>query len=524
MMMPPPEFNSRVLVIDDEDSVRDSFGFALGQTAPRSQKLEDLASDLFDDDIPSRPTSTYASIEFELDVASTGREGFAKVEKALAEGRPYAVLFVDMRMPGWNGLETVEHVRRVDPRCEIIFVTAYSDQPVDMIVQKVGANVGYFLKPFATDEVKQMATKAVIDWNKAREMERLLQTLSSVDAEVDDIEELLGYLLGQLCLWLGTESGALVQLEAKGKARLRVGRGSFLASVDLNDIAASLNGEPVDKPIVRDEYLVLPIREFGFAVAVPGTAILTPERIYLLRVFLEHASLSIRNSETRIELARARRLATIGEALGCIVHDIRGPIGNVQLIVDYLKRGDTSLYEPDEAFDFIERSLVQVEATVNDTLDYVRGRMTVEPQDVELAPALAKSLTLIAFELERRGVRVRNALPKGLRAHVDVYPLVRALRNLAVNACDALYGAENPWVEIGARVAEETGVVVWVADNGPGIPDAVSATLFEPFVTAGKAKGTGLGLAVVRLITQAHGGTITVRSGDGGTRFELHLP
>lgn len=528
----PLEFNTRVLVIDDEDSVRDSFKFALGRATPRSQRLHDAAADLFDDDLPDRLSSPYTEMQLELDTARTGREGYAKVEQAVNEERPYAVLFVDMRMPGWDGLQTVEHIRRIDPRCEIIFVTAYSEQPLDKIVQTVGPNVGYFLKPFASAEVKQMATKAIIDWNKAREMERLLHTVTSLDGEVVNMEKLLGYLLGELCLWMGTDSGALVQMR-DGGVHVRAGRGKFNKDDDMTDLAALLAEVVDDQPVVRREWVILPIKEFGFAVIIPGDTVLTPERMFLLRLFIEHASLTIRNSEARRELARTRRLAAVGEALGCVVHDIRGPLGNAQLLIEYLARGDEQLYSTEEAFEMLKRSLIQVEATVNDTLDCVRGTMIVDKREVALAAELHQPLKLIGFGLQRRGITLDVQIPDELRAFVDPLPLVRALRNLATNASEALRSGPNviarPRIEIGARPAgggDPDGVrtVIWVADNGPGIPEEVRANLFEAFATSGKSSGTGLGLAVVRLVAEVHGGTVEVLSDDTGTRFELYIP
>jgi signal transduction histidine kinase len=68
-------------------------------------------------------------------------------------------------------------------------------------------------------------------------------------------------------------------------------------------------------------------------------------------------------------------------------------------------------------------------------------------------------------------------------------------------------------------------VNIRVVDNGPGIPDAIASTLFEPFVSHGKQKGTGLGLTVVQNVMQQHGGTAAVeRTGPDGTSFLLHFP
>jgi two-component system NtrC family sensor kinase len=168
------ETNSRILVIDDEEVVRDSIRLILGSRPPNNQELEAFAADLFED-LPPNPRPASALLEFTVDEAPNGKAGLELVRTALAANRPYAAIFVDMRMPGWDGIETVQHIRQIDKQAEIVFVTAYSDSTIEEVVERAGPNVGYHLKPFAPEEIKQIATKAVHDWNKLRRLERLIR-------------------------------------------------------------------------------------------------------------------------------------------------------------------------------------------------------------------------------------------------------------------------------------------------------------------------------------------------------------
>lgn len=517
-----PELNTRILIIDDEESVRDSFVQALSPRRPGDDKLSASAAALFGEPAREVPMSEIG-IEFTVDIVENGRKGRALVEAALAEEWPYAVIFTDMRMPGWDGLQTAEHIRQIDPRCEIIFVTAYSDHSVETLSARVGANVGYFLKPFAVGEVKQMATKGVIDWNKAREMERFLETVTNLDGQTADIEELLRYFLGQLCLWMSTDSGALVELESSGSLRLRLGRGRLGDQATLDRVVSSMPALPDGEPSVGDGVIVFPIKEFGYAVAMTERRLVTPDRLYLLRAFLEHASLAIRNSETRAELARSRRLAAMGEALGRAVHDIRGPLGNAMLLLEFLRTDDIEPYTPEKLFELLEKSLQDTKAVINDTLEYIRGQAKLEKRRVELASALGRSIEMLGLELQSESIPLRASIPDELSASVDASVLGRALRNLVTNAGAALQGTPDPWIEIGAE-PDGDGVCLWVSDNGPGIPEKIRDRVFEPFVTASKPGGTGLGLAIVKQVIEAHDGAITVRSSSEGTRFEIRLP
>jgi len=167
------ELNTRILVIDDEIEVRDSITLILSPSSLRDNQIQHFASDLFDDAPPAYVTP-YERVEFTVDQAANGAAGVELVRAAVAANRPYAVAFVDIRMPGWDGLETVQHIRRFDLSVEVIFLTAYCDHTIEEIIHQAGPQVGYHLKPFAPDEIKQIATRAVYNWGKLKRMERLI--------------------------------------------------------------------------------------------------------------------------------------------------------------------------------------------------------------------------------------------------------------------------------------------------------------------------------------------------------------
>ena len=208
-------FNTRVLVIDDDENVRNSFRGIL--SPPDSGlnatfELEKISSALFDEDkppslIPSKRSS--ATFNFEYDEAANGRQGYEMVGKSIEEKRPYAAIFVDMRMPGWDGLETVQHLREIDTRAEIIFVTAYSDHSIEEIVTAVGTNISYHCKPFSAEEIEQIATKAVYEWNKTRSLEELIMSISRLRGQHWEMDALLENILQQVSYLLGTHSALI---------------------------------------------------------------------------------------------------------------------------------------------------------------------------------------------------------------------------------------------------------------------------------------------------------------------------
>lgn len=157
--------NSRILVIDDEEIVRSSIREILCPRVNKNESLLEASNALFGNAavVAARPENI---IHFHVDEAPSGELGYARVKEAVEAGRPYAVVFLDMRMPGWDGLHTAKRIREIDEKVELYFITAYSDYSIDEITSVAGMNVGYSLKPFSREEVRQMALKGVFEWNR----------------------------------------------------------------------------------------------------------------------------------------------------------------------------------------------------------------------------------------------------------------------------------------------------------------------------------------------------------------------
>jgi signal transduction histidine kinase len=157
----------RILIIDDNTAIHDDFRKIL---CPRQETSESdaLASSLFDEE-PAAPAPTPS---FEMDSAWQGQEGLEKVRKAMDEKRPYALAFVDGRMPpGWDGVETIVHLWKAHPELQVVICTAYSDYTWEEIVQRVGQSDSLVIlkKPFDTVEVLQLAHAMTKKWALSRE-------------------------------------------------------------------------------------------------------------------------------------------------------------------------------------------------------------------------------------------------------------------------------------------------------------------------------------------------------------------
>jgi two-component system sensor histidine kinase/response regulator len=156
--------NRRILVVDDMPAMHLDFRKSLASAATAAD-LDQFESELFGD---SRPA--IADEGYEIDSAYQGLEGLEKVTSALQQGRPYAMAFVDMRMPpGWDGVETIERLWQVDPQLQVVICTAYSDHPWEEVLRRLDVQDRLLIikKPFDLIEVSQLARMLTAKWGLA---------------------------------------------------------------------------------------------------------------------------------------------------------------------------------------------------------------------------------------------------------------------------------------------------------------------------------------------------------------------
>jgi signal transduction histidine kinase len=237
------------------------------------------------------------------------------------------------------------------------------------------------------------------------------------------------------------------------------------------------------------------------------------------------------------------------ELLGAISHELRSPLGRARIALeiarDRIADGEAPLPEgPSEArdptqdtrrprspapqLDTIEAQLVEVDAILGDLLEITRaGLADLRKENLDLAPWLA---ALVAKEPSPPAIELDTTDGANAHASIDSALLARAVHNLLENARVHGHPGDAPLV---VRIALRAGkVTITVRDRGPGFAPDFLARAFEPFVRGdpsrartGRAGGTGLGLALVRRIAEAHGGTAFARNADDtGAEVGIELP
>jgi signal transduction histidine kinase len=220
------------------------------------------------------------------------------------------------------------------------------------------------------------------------------------------------------------------------------------------------------------------------------------------------------------ELERRRRLASLGELAAGVAHEVRNPLGAIQLYSELLKRECGRLAPALALIEKIEDGVRAIDGVVQDTLALAPRGCKLRRCDVRRLAGEIEEHCRVA--LETRGIRLETlAGPRELHVQADEDALRRVLINLVTNAAEA----SPP----GARVqltAERAGahVEITVLDSGPGLAPELLDKIFDPFFTT-KPRGTGLGLTIAHRLVEAHGGELRADNRpEGGARFAVRLP
>ncbi len=192
--------NHRILVIDDNQAIHADFRKILTPAKTATDDLDAAEASLFGD----APTPLTLP-EFQIDSAYQGQEGFALIEQSLRDGHPYAMAFVDVRMPpGWDGVETTKKIWEIYPNLQVVICTAYSDYSWDEMLKKFGYSDRLVIlkKPFDNIEVLQLAISTTEKWRlhqqaklQLDEMEQMVRErtaeLQDANAELSQTNQLL---------------------------------------------------------------------------------------------------------------------------------------------------------------------------------------------------------------------------------------------------------------------------------------------------------------------------------------------
>lgn len=247
--------NNRVLIVDDQAEIHDDFAEMLtDQTGTRASDDAAMAFTRGRTEVPHADRAVFP--DFELSHALNGAEACAHVEKAWGSDRPFALAFVDVRMPpGMDGVETIQRIRETDRDIEIVIMTAYSDRSFDDIVRSAEPlhKTLYVRKPFYREEIQQIAVCLVGKWNVERSLAIRSREISSSNRTLKAV--------------LDATEDAMVMYEASGRvafANRRFEELCGLGEADLRGMPPEALAAKLDERFRRPRAADV---DMGFAVA-----------------------------------------------------------------------------------------------------------------------------------------------------------------------------------------------------------------------------------------------------------------
>ena len=242
----------------------------------------------------------------------------------------------------------------------------------------------------------------------------------------------------------------------------------------------------------------------------------------VLSNFTKSVTRRLRNNNQRFieEMMRNERLALIGTTISSIVHDMNNPIGCILGACEII-HGTSKDELTGQMAGLIREAVDKMETMTRELIDFSRGHTQLNLQSVSLGEFMrgldqdfAKCRTRVDVQIE--------ILYDG-KMNVDRHRLLRVFGNLIRNAREAMKEGDGHVLRLIVKRVDSF-VRFAVTDTGHGIPAELLPRIFEPFVTHGKSNGTGLGLAISKAVIETHGGTISVKSSNKGTIFEIDLP
>lgn len=458
--------NRRVLIVDDTHAiVQDFYKILSSQSA---NELADMEAQLFGQKLTD---SKHQSIEFELDCAYQGKEALEKVTQAMADKKPYALAFVDVRMPpGWDGIQTIEHLWQVDPDLQIVICTAYSDYTWQETFDRLGNsdNLLILKKPFEDIEVLQMANAMVQKWNSTAQAQ---WKMNQLEALVQQRTERIAAQNRQL------ED----KIDELNQTRAQLIQSEKLAAI--GQLAAGIAHE-INNPMGFVHSNLDVLAGYADAIAQISTA---------CEQLQQTSSQGKDTTFERENLSRLKReldFAYILEDLPQLIQEALGGAARVKEIVADLK-------------------------------DYSHMKQ------VEMAPENLNQLIEQAINISKNETKYHVNIIKDLVA-LPLVPcwrnkLTQVILNLLVNASQSI--EHDGQITIRTR-ADKKRVNIAVEDNGCGIAPEHLDKIFDPFFTTKEiGTGTGLGLHISHSIIESHGGTLSVESTLGrGSIFIITLP
>ena len=241
----------------------------------------------------------------------------------------------------------------------------------------------------------------------------------------------------------------------------------------------------------------------------------------------EEAKTETETAKAEIEaLAESRKkLALVGQMAAGIVHDIKNPMSIIRMLAELSNTDRITREKREKNLNVIVREMNRLNDLAHEILDFSKGQLALDITEVNLKEFISEADNFLKPNFEYLSIKYVQELKYEGAVRIDKDRMRRVIINLAKNAAEAMQDGKKEYSFSICCEKREDRVILSLTDNGPGLPEAVQARIFDAFATEGKAGGTGLGLYMCKWIVETHNGELSYVTKRGeGTTFTITLP
>ena len=213
----------------------------------------------------------------------------------------------------------------------------------------------------------------------------------------------------------------------------------------------------------------------------------------------------------------------LGRIVATMSHDLRLPLAAILANAEFLTQAGLSEIERNDFYGEIRSAIDQMNEMVSSLLECSRGVDTLRPATGNIVDTVKRAIRMTSVRQEFRRISITHHHEGLATGWFDSSRFERAVANLILNSCEAV-SAESGQIII-STIGNRARLQIGVWDDGPGIPATIQRSVFLPFVSYGKARGNGLGLAIAKKVVEDHGGEIYLDERcKTGTLFKITIP
>lgn len=475
--------------------------------------------------------------------ASTGKEALRWLLR-----QDFSVILMDVRMPEMDGFETADLIRQSERlrHIPIIFLSAIDTLEADVYRGAAKGAVDYLFKPVVPEVLKAKVSVFVdlFHMNERLKLKAIQQSEERFRLLVESMQDYAIFMLdpeGRVTSWntgaekiegfkheeiVGEPFSRFYTAEdrAQGLPELALRYAAINGRSEQEGWRARKDGVRFWANTVVSALLDERKNLVGFSVV---TRDLT-ERKRVEEVLREsEAKLRQQAQDLEQQLIASGRLVSLGVVTASMAHEFNNPLGIVMGFAQELLNESSPESRDYQALKIIDEEARRCQRIIQELLQFARPRSTdLCPTDIK--QAIERTMSMVANRLYKQKIETQVSVENNLPLiSADPQQLEQVLVNLLFNAIDAMPNGGKITVEalLHSAEANRPAVAIRVTDDGNGIDEADLAKIFQPFFSAKKGKGIGLGLSICDRIIQNHGGKIAVESKAGqGTCFKIHLP